>query len=135
MSTNFMYIPETGIFIKPAKLDAQKHWEITVEMKSFILIAGLWQGLFACQRQIRTKRWRIHKSYFLFYITWHKMGSIYLSDEGLYAVVNFIEKINICIFFYTYIRAGLSLLGLEVPAQKLTRLEHWWICCSLLHKY
>lgn len=70
MSTNFMYIPETVIFIKSAKLDAQKHWQITVEMKSFILIAGLWQGLFACQRQIRTKRWRIHKSYFLFSITW-----------------------------------------------------------------
>lgn len=54
-----------------------------------------------------------------------RMGGIYLSDERLYAVVNFIEKINICVFFYTYIRAGLSLLGLEVPAQKLTRLEHW----------
>lgn len=54
-----------------------------------------------------------------------RMGGIHLSDERLYAVVNFIEKINICIFFYTYIRAGLSLLGLEVPAQKLTRLEHW----------
>lgn len=137
MSTKFMYILETVIFIKSAKLDAQKHWQITVEMKSFILIAGLWQGLFACQKQIRTKRWifRIHKSYFLFCITRHKMGSIYLSDEGLYAEVNFIEKINICVFFYTYIRAGLWLLGLEVPAQKLTRLEHWWICCSLLHKY
>lgn len=40
MSTNFMYIPETVIFIKSAKLDAQKHWQITVEMKSFILEQG-----------------------------------------------------------------------------------------------
>lgn len=133
--SNFMYIPETVIFIKSAKLDAQKHWQITVEMKSFILEQGFDKDYLHVKDKSEQKGEKIHKSYFLFCITWHKMGSIYLSDEGLYAVVNFIEKINICIFFYTYIRAGLSLLGLEVPAQKLTRLEHWWICCSLLHKY
>lgn len=70
MSTNFMYIPETVIFIISAKLDAQKHWQITVEMKSFILEQGFDKDYLHVKDKSEQKGEKIHKSYFLFCITW-----------------------------------------------------------------
>lgn len=90
-----MYIPETVIFIKSAKLDAQKHWQITVEMKSFILEQGFDKDYLHVKGKSEQKGEEStnHTSYS---VLRDRMGGIHLSDERLYAVVNFIEKINIC---------------------------------------